>query len=120
MLAMPETTSDFFAVTLSPETSIFGRIIGARVLVVGALLWGARARVTSASASLDAVSSMERSRNLRRALLVGIAVDLIDVCSCVVGVLDGNKNRRAVGWLCGGAVYLLTLGGLGLRGIRSL
>jgi MFS family permease len=101
---------------LGPLSEIYGRVIVLQTsnilylffnLGCGlALLWGARARVTSASASLDAVSSMERSRNFRRALLVGIAVDLIDLCSCVVGVLDENKNRRAVGWLCGGAVYL--------------
>lgn len=113
---------------LTLETTIVGCLFGGRDLVLGALLWSARARaasVASASASTsiasklsDVASKRDITAELRRAFFfLSIATDLIDVCSCVVGALDGRASGRAMGFLGGGAVSLAAFAGLGLSSL---
>jgi hypothetical protein len=124
----PEHSADFFGVPLTLETTIVSRLFGGRDLVLGALLWSARASaasVASASASTsiasklsDVASKRDITAKLRRALFFSIATDLIDVCSCVIGALDGRViSGRAMGFLGGGAVSLAAFAGLGLSSL---
>jgi hypothetical protein len=123
MLVSPEHSADFFGVPLTPETTIVGRLFGGRDLVLGALLWSARANAASAvSTSIasklsDVASKRDMTAELRRALFISIATDLMDVCSCIAGALDGRVSGRAMGFLGGGAVSLAALAGLGLSSL---
>jgi hypothetical protein len=137
ILVSPEHSADFFGVPLTPETTIVGRLFGGRDLVLGALLWSARASAASAASAsaasasaasasastsiasklFDVASKRDMTAELRRALFFSIATDLIDVCSCVVGDLDGGVSGRAMGFLGGGAVSLAAFAGLGLSSL---
>ena len=123
MLVSPEHSADFFGVPLTPETTIVGRLFGGRDLVLGALLWSARANAASAvSTSIasklsDVASKRDMTSELRRALFISIATDLMDVCSYVAGALDERVSGRAMGFLGGGAVSLAALAGLGLSSL---
>jgi hypothetical protein len=120
MLLGPEHSAQLFGVPLAPETSIIGRLFGSRDLALGALLWYARATAISPSNILhfsnEAVSK-DATGILKYALYTGVAVDLMDIGGCAVAFLDGTISERAVAFLGGGAVLLVTLAGFGLRSL---
>jgi hypothetical protein len=102
ILVSPEHSADFFGVPLTPETTIVGRLFGGRDVVLGALVSSARVNAASccfcicvysiASKLSDVASKMDMTAELRHALVISIATDLMDVCSCVVGALDGRVS----------------------------
>jgi hypothetical protein len=120
MLLGPQSSAKLFGIPLTPETSIAGQLFGARDLALGALLWYARSSVVSYSKTLrlgDAAASNDVTGILKYALYTGLAVDMMDIGACAVAYSDGLISDRAAAFFGGGAVFVATLAGVGLRGL---
>ena len=114
-LLFPHHVAPFFGIPLAAQTTIVARLFGIRDFILGGLVWTARADDKAASKS--AASQEGNRRELRRALVAGILTDAVDLCSAVVGVLDGTLEGPAIGWVAGGAAAMLALGVVTLRGL---
>lgn len=100
-LAIPSLTSKFFRLTPVTGASIlFIRIVGARELILGTLLWTAN-------------TSSQR----RQSILASLVADSVDILSIGVGLLEGSLEQSAAPV---GAVGALVGVVLGLVGLRSL
>ena len=110
-LLFPMQCSALFGVPMAPENKIMARLFGVRDLVLGVLLWTARNH--SSTSSITSANGAEDGF-LRRTLWAGLTVDVIDVCSCAWGELDGTVSNRAVLGVGAGAASFAGLGLLGL------
>ena len=112
-LLVPGRAGPPFGIPITAPTMILGRLFGVRDLVIGGLLWSA----PSHSTATIAVNG-ECRRTLRRALVVGLIIDTVDVCSNIVGFVDGTLEPRAIVGVGVGAAFFAGLGLLGLRGLE--
>lgn len=115
MLLTPQLGSKIFGIPLAPESDVVGRLFGVRDFVMGALLWIARSNLAHNLLKSDSVLFRDATRDLSRVLWVGIVVDSVDVCSCVVSILSGEMKGRAIPLVAGGAAAFIGLASLALR-----
>lgn len=122
-LLIPAISSRFFGIGLEAPSRIFARLFGIRDLVLGAYLLTSYIEYTSSgSGSAIALTpaagqSYWLSRELRRALCIGLICDSVDVCSSILCIWEGNLSGRAIPLIGGGAAAFASLGVVGLRSL---
>jgi hypothetical protein len=117
LLALPRLTSATFLVPYASSSSWITRFGGVRDFAIGALLYSSRPPSTPPSNGKPGSNGGEGgvdSRELRRALMMGILVDAVDIMSCAVAYGEGSLPIEAVGLVAGGAALALGLGVWGL------
>lgn len=117
-LLFPIRAGSLFGITLNSSSAIMGRLFGARDLILGAVALKARHQFAEAQPEDDMVRKQETLRDLRSILWIGLTLDLMDLGSCVVGILEGGLLEKAQVSIGGGAAGAVLLAIIGLRGLR--
>lgn len=115
MLLTPQLGSQIFGIRLAPESDVVGRLFGVRDLVLGGLLWGARANLAKGMLKSNSVMVRDARRDLRNLLMVGMGIDLVDILSSAASVASGDMKGRAISLVGGGAAECIGLAALALR-----
>jgi hypothetical protein len=95
-----------------------GRLFGARDFVLGVVALKARHHFIEAQTKDDTFKKEETLRDLRNVLWIGLILDLVDLGSCAVGVVEGGLLGTAQVSIGGGAAGAVLLAVIGLRGLR--
>lgn len=103
----PQWSCALFQFPIPAAYSITPRIFGIRDLAIGELLLTAE----------DKSSPNRGRREIKRALWLGIGVDLVDIASIVYGVATGTFPRDAALIFGSGAATSVALGAFCLRGL---
>lgn len=102
-LATPILTTRLFRLTPVTGASILlCRLVGARELILGTLLWTAETRISQ-----------------RQSVLASLVADGVDLLSIGVGLLEGSLEQSSAAVGAGGAVVGVLLGLVGLRSLRG-
>jgi len=96
----PKFLCQLFFAPFTPATSIAWRLFGARDFAVGSFLW------------------LSKDKDPRPALMLGIAIDSIDIVSTAICVAEGNLEWEPVASVGGGAALLVLVGWVALRGVK--
>lgn len=96
----PSFTCSTLFYNLPAHSLLAVRLFGGRDALLGALLWTAKTPEAR-----------------RRAMLAGIAVDVLDVAACAWGYLTGDHDAKPAVAFSGGAVSFLILASLGWKGV---
>ena len=105
-LFTPKLVGELFQLSIAPQDMILARLFGVRDAVLGGLLWTAK----DAFRTTDATQS-----EIRRALWANIITDSVDLCSCLVGLIDGTMSVPSAALVGGGAFVFALLGIVGLK-----
>lgn len=113
-LLVPSLSARFFGIDDNYQSRILSRLFGVRELTLGVLLWRAHQRVSASYAGRSETKEDGHVRScrsdLRRILLVGLLIDVVDAISSGVSVWEGSMGGKAI-WLVGaGAVGAAGLG----------
>lgn len=83
--------------------------------MLGGLLWQACSQHKKALLGSDPALVKESKRDLKRLLLIGIVIDVVDVASSAMSIWSGGMQGKAIFWIPGGATAFVGLQFLALR-----
>jgi hypothetical protein len=106
-IVIPIASCDLFRIPISISTTMIARMFGAREAAIGLLLW---------SAEND---RQKQTKELKRALWAGVAVDAMDVVCCTYAFATGQLDSIGFGMLSGAAVSLVAIGLLTMQKVNA-
>ncbi|KAJ1323571.1 DUF4267 domain-containing protein [Microdochium nivale] len=104
----PQTTCASHGYHVPPAFSLLVRMMGHREAINGELLFTA----------LGSDSADGGRRAIRRALVVGLLADALDICSVLYGFPHGEVDNLTAGVLCTAASATITLAAIAIRSLQ--
>lgn len=101
-LLAPESSSNLISLPFDPNAAHYLRLFGIRDAVIAGLLWSAH------SPELK-----------RQALIAGLVIDVSDLISTGVGLVEGTLDVTLAAWTGGGAAVLVACAVWGLHDMSS-
>lgn len=98
----PEFSSNLLSLPFEPNAAHPFRLFGIRDAVIAGLLWSAH------SPELK-----------RQALIAGLVVDVSDIISTGIGLVEGSLDVTTAAWTVGGAALAVAIAIWGLRDLSS-